>query len=433
MSDTATASQSFSLNLPDWRRDLYEELHARPFPFVHGNAQISQISCHHDASGGEGQRRHVQNLCNLFYLQGPTEDASCYYAQIQDYEFRWEMHTEFSSYTFIRHDKEQQPFSKKAVDALPTEWLQSMPGSIVSAVHISVMDMPESMESLDVLRQNFSDQRLIGSKIGENEAQVWTSFLTQEDGFSRFLIHNRLLNKCQMGRLVQRLLEIETYRLFSLLTLPLAKSALSEINRMDEDLCNVVKGIPDINTHAEEKALLKELSGFSANIESLRAKINYRSNATQAYAQLVKKRIQELNEVPHPGLQTLNDFMARRFAPAVRTILSMSDRLDDLSTRIDRATDLIRTKVDLEIEKHNQALLSSLDDRGQRQYRLQRTVEGLSVVAISYYLVELIKLTVPGTRWLGLEINPDDVAVFSVPLILTLMILISRVVRRKLD
>lgn len=433
MSKTATAGQGFTLNLPDWRRDLYEELHARPFPFVHGNAQISQISCHHDESGGEGQRRHVQNLCNLFYLQGPAEDASCFYAQIQDYEFRWEMHTEFSSYTFIRHHEEQRPFSNKAVDALPAEWLQAIPGSIVSAVHISVMQMPESLESLDVLRRNFADQRLIGSKIGDDDAHVWTSFLTQEDGFSRFLIHNRSLNKCQMGRLVQRLLEIETYRLFSLLTLPLAKSALTEINRMDEQLCDVVKGIPDINTHAEEKALLKELSGFSASIESLRAKINYRSNATQAYAQLVKKRIQELDEVAHPGLQTLNDFMARRFAPAVRTILSMSNRLDDLSTRIDRATDLIRTKVDLEIEKHNQTLLSSLDDRGQRQYRLQRTVEGLSVVAISYYLVELIKLTVPGTRWLGLELNPDDVAVFSVPLILTLMLVISRVVRNKLD
>ncbi|MEC8429069.1 MAG: DUF3422 domain-containing protein, partial [Pseudomonadota bacterium] len=291
----------------------------------------------------------------------------------------------------------------------------------------------DEKESLDLLRQNFGDQRLIGSKLGDDQAHVWTSFLTQEDGFSRFLIHNRSLNKCEMGRVVQRLLEIETYRLFSLLTLPLAKSALCEINRMDEALCNAVKDIPDINTHAEEKELLKQLSGFSANIESLRAKINYRSNATQAYAQLVKKRIQELNEVPHPGLQTLNDFMARRFAPAVRTILSMSDRLDDLSTRIDRATDLIRTKVDLEIERQNQSLLSSLDDRGQRQYRLQRTVEGLSVVAISYYLVELIKLTVPGTRWLGLDISPDDVAVFSVPLILTTMIIVSRVVRRKLD
>ncbi|GAA5317747.1 MAG: DUF3422 domain-containing protein [Candidatus Pelagadaptatus aseana] len=429
----ANTSENFSVALPSWRQELYEELHARPFPFIQGDAQVSQLACRHDIGGGELARQHLSVLCQRYELPLPEEDASCLYVKTDDFELRWEMHTEFCSYTFIGSRIEAVPFAKTAIELLPAEWLRGIPGEVVSAAHVSVMAMPDELDSLDILRQHFEEQRLIGSRIGDDRAHIWTSFLAKQDGFSRFLIHNKSLNKCEMGRLVQRLLEIETYRLFSLLSLPLAKESLPQINRMDEALCEAVKDVSSINGHAEEKALLQKLTDFSTEIESLRARINFRSNATQAYARLVKKRIDELAEVRHPGLQSLDDFLGRRFAPAVRTIAGMSKRLDDLSTRIDRATDLIRTRVDLEIEHQNQKLLSSLNERGRRQYRLQKTVEGLSVVAISYYLVELIKLTVPGSRWLGLDVNPDDVAVFTVPLILTVMILVSRSIRNRMD
>ena len=184
---------------------------------------------------------------------------------------------------------------------------------------------------------------------------------------------------------------------------------------------------------AAEKYLLEKLFRFSAEIENLRAKVSYRSSATLAYAELVDKRLSELNEDNQKGFQSLGGFLERRFYPAIRTISSVNSRLECLSTRIDRTTDLIRTKVDLELERRSQSLLSSLNNRSHRQYRLQRTIEGLSVVAISYYLVELIKLTVPGSRWLGLELNPDDVAVFTAPLILLSAVIVSGVIRRRLS
>lgn len=426
-------SENFSVPLPSWRQELYEELHARPFPFIQGDAQVSQLACRHEINEGDLERQHLRELCAQFDLPGPEDDASCFYTKMGMFELRWEMHTEFSTYTFIRNETEAEPFAKTAIELLPNDWLKAIPGEVVSAAHVSVMAMPEQLDSLDILRQHFEEQRLIGSRIGDDRAHIWTSFLAKRDGFSRFLIHNSSLNKCEMGRLVQRLLEIETYRLFSLLSLPLAKQALPKINHMDDVLCEVVKEVSSLDGHAEEKELLQKLTELSTEIESLRASINFRANATHAYARLVKKRIDELGEVRHPGLQSLDDFLGRRFAPAVRTISSMSRRLDDMSTRIDRATDLIRTRVDLEIENQNQKLLSSLDERGRRQYRLQQTVESLSVVAISYYLVELIKLTVPGTRWLGWEVSADDVAVFTVPLILTMMIIVSRIIRKKID
>jgi uncharacterized membrane-anchored protein len=423
----------FSVPLSSARRDLYEELHARPFPFLLDPSQISQISYSHEGFSKQAQIAHIKILCERYKMAPPTGKDSCFYVTVEDLELRWESHTEFSTYTFISRTHEQRPFETKAINRFPKDWLKLITGDIVSAVHISVMELPEKTPGPQILRENFSGQRLIGSTVDDQQAHVWTSFLTQADGFAQILIYNRSMNECEMGRLVQRLLEIETYRLFSLLTLPLVKQSLPQLDALEIEMGDAITSIPELNSHADEKYLLEKLFRFSAEIENLRAKVSYRSSATLAYAELVDKRLSELNEDNQKGFQSLGGFLERRFYPAIRTISSVNSRLECLSTRIDRTTDLIRTKVDLELERRSQSLLSSLNNRSHRQYRLQRTIEGLSVVAISYYLVELIKLTVPGSRWLGLELNPDDVAVFTAPLILLSAVIVSGVIRRRLS
>lgn len=82
--------------------------------------------------------------------------------------------------------------------------------------------------------------------------------------------------------------------------------------------------------------------------------------------------------------------MMRRYAPAMRTVSSAERRLDAMSSRSIRASNLLRTRVDVERSAQNQVLLESMDRRSDLQLRLQRTVEGLSVVAISYYAVSLV-------------------------------------------
>ena len=74
----------------------------------------------------------------------------------------------------------------------------------------------------------------------------------------------------------------------------------------------------------------------------------------------------------------------------MRTVASAEDRLRAMIERTRRAADLLRTRVDVERSAQNQALLERMDRRADLQLRLQHTVEGLSVVAISYYAVGLI-------------------------------------------
>ena len=81
--------------------------------------------------------------------------------------------------------------------------------------------------------------------------------------------------------------------------------------------------------------------------------------------------------------------MLRRFEPAMRTVKSAEKRLEALASRARRAGELLRTRVDVERSAQNQALLASMDRRADLALRLQHTVEGLSVVAISYYAVSL--------------------------------------------
>jgi uncharacterized membrane-anchored protein len=129
--------------------------------------------------------------------------------------------------------------------------------------------------------------------------------------------------------------------------------------------------------------------GVSAELERLEVASSFRFGATRAYEALVHDRISVLREVRVGGRQTLAEFMRRRFDPAMRTVRAADERLKVLSERAMRAGQLLSTQVEVARSAQNQALLASMDRRADTQLRLQRTVEGLSVVAISYYAVGL--------------------------------------------
>jgi uncharacterized membrane-anchored protein len=139
-----------------------------------------------------------------------------------------------------------------------------------------------------------------------------------------------------------------------------------------------------------DSALLDELCDLAARVQSIIARTAYRMSATAAYAQIVHDRLTALAATSLPGFQTLEEFNDRRFLPAMRTCASFSMRLEALSVQIERATALLRTRVEMTLQTQNSALLHSMDDNAARQLRLQHVVEGLSVVAVSYYAVGLV-------------------------------------------
>jgi uncharacterized membrane-anchored protein len=421
-----------ALDVPAWRRNLYDELHARPFPVLPTPVRVSHIAVlpADGAVVGELEFTHLTALCARYNVPAPARDESCFYREFGDFELRWEKHTEFCTWTVLRRGSDPQPMRNTPLAALPSDWLAALPGRIVAAVHVAIAQRHVPMPSRDELRVHFDGHRMIGSHVYEGRAEVWTAFRLHDDGFGRFLVFHDDLNPCETGRLVQQLLELETYRLMALLTLPLVRECQPELSAMDVDLASVVTRLTGNET---ERDLLDRLARYAARLEQLRARLNYRLAATRAYYALVMKRIEQLRISEMRGLQTTAYFLDRRLTPAVRTCEAVADRLDDLSQRIDRAAELIRTRVDLSIEEQNQTLLASMDRRSHLQLRLQQAVEGLSVAAISYYVVQLVHDVAEGLPHFGVQVDAAVVTAVSVPVVLASVVALVVMLRRRVD
>lgn len=401
-----------ALQVHPWRSSLYEELHNRPSPIIEGECQIT----HFTVMLGEQRQavyEHVVDLCKRFSVPAPAEGSSCLYLDFGGFELRWERHLEFANFTFICPKVE--PFSNDALSFIPKDWLASMPGNVVVALHLALVDQEPDEEQL---HRWFEGQRWNGSQVANGRGAAWTAFKLHSDGFGRMVAKGNLLNAYQKGRLVQRLIEIETYRLMALLGLPVARELNPAISKIEDDLAALNKRIAVIENDADEKALLTDLSQLAAEIEQHRSDTNFRFSATRAYFDLVNDRLHQLHESEMDGVQTLQEFLERRLTPGIKTCQSVRDRLEDLSRRIHRTTSLLRTRVELSIEAQNQTLLSSMNRRSHLQLRLQQTVEGLSVVAIAYYILALMGYGFDAISAAGIAINKDIATGIALPVVL---------------
>jgi len=230
---------------------------------------------------------------------------------------------------------------------------------------------------------------------------------------------------------VQRLLEIETYRIMALLGLPVARSTAAMLGSAERELAEITSLMAQDSTH-DEPALLVRLTRLAATVESEVAENSFRFGASRAYYDLTRRRIAELREERLAGIQTIEEFMGRRLAPAMATCTSVEKRLLDLSERIARASDLLRTRVDIEREQQNQALLASMNHRARMQLRLQQTVEGLSIAAITYYVVGLVGYAAKALKEAGVPLSVELVTGASIPFVVLAIWLAVRRVRKHL-
>lgn len=425
---------TLALNFHEHRSKLFNELHTRPFPVIRSPARISSMTILHAKDEQESNRtrvleyQHICDLCQRFSAPPPTEDATCYYQDFGGFEFRWESHTEFSTYTFIHH-LESRPFERTGLSPLPEDWLSKVPGKVISGLHIEVEPYQDDL-SIEAQREHFEGQRLISSFVHNEQAQIWTSYRIHNDNMGRFLIYNKSLNPCQTGRLVRRILELETYRMMTLIAFPLAKEIAPDIRIMNLELATIIREIKEIKNLEDERRLMGALSAISANIEQLISDTHYRFSATEAYYRIAKSRIAELEETEVCGLQTMDEFLSRRLKPAYFTCDTVARDLEELSTRIDRASELLRTRMSLTIESQNQGLLQSMNRRGKLQLRMQQAVEGLSVAAISYYLVGLVKYAAESAQGLGLINSTYPIIGVAVPVAILTSVLGLRQIKK---
>ncbi|MCV6611987.1 MAG: DUF3422 domain-containing protein [Amphritea sp.] len=412
----------------------YADLHTRPFQVANRPLRVSHISfLHGDDSAYEREFDHLRELCQRYSINPPQEGDSCFYQNFGEFEVRWERHTEFSTYSFTVYGEDTEPFRHPPVSMIPSDWIAKVPGEVISAVHIEVQNsLPDQLPDRETLRQYFEGQRLIASSLRDGAATVWSALRLHSDSFNRILVLNNTLTECQMGRVLRALLELEAYRNMMLLAFPEAQGVSRRVSHMESQLARLVREISGHRVPEEEQRQLTELSDLAAAIAELIAASRYRFDAGRAYYQMVQSRLEELEEGEINGLQTIAAFVDRRLSPALRTVEAAKNRLDDLAGRVDRASDFLRTRIDMAIEAQNQALLKSMDRRAQMQFSLQQTVEGLSVVVISYYILALMGYLLNAAYSYDLGFSKDRTIALMLPVVLFSVWILSRRLKKKI-
>ncbi len=413
-----------------FRLTLADEVHARPAEPLEPPVRASYIAVLIDPADRAKERAHLETLCLQYGLAPPPADAVHFRAQIGDARLKWERHGEFSAITVFTPGLSSRPFSEPAANALPTGWLAALPGHTIAASHAKLIAAAPAPLSDAQLAEHFEGNIVVGAEVGEGAGIAYTDFRIHADGFSRFLVCTRSFTPRQAGRMLQRLFEIEAYRMMALLALPLARRLSPRASAIEQALGQLTDRLAADNS--DDEALLHELTRLSAEVERERAAGQFRFSACTAYNTLVATRVSELREKRLAGMQPIEEFMARRLNPAIATCESVARRLQDLSERVARVSALLTTRIEIARERQNQALLSSMDRRAKLQLRLQQTVEGLSVAAITYYAAGLVGYGAKGAKAGGMKLDPDLVVGIAIPVIAVVVLLGLRRVHKSL-
>ena len=384
------------------RYALANELHARPFPALEANSRAVHLAILREGDKG-ADLAHLNALLDRFGAQHPGAGATHYFADLGPFRLKWEQHTEFVTYTLFVPGLNGRAFDPVDQENFPADWLASVPGSCITAALVRVEAQGEDDQSIrQKLRDWFVPESLAVAEVAEQSAVIAGDFRIDPAGMMRFAVFvQQGTGPRRIGRVVQRLCEIETYKAMSMLGFATAKEMARDLDAIDARLGDLTEQMRGQGRGADKT--LDALLEIAAELESLEARSSFRFSGTRAYAALVGQRIAVLQETRFQGRQLFSDFMARRFDPAMRTVQSTKARLDNMAGRAMRAGELLRTRVDVERSAQNRDVLASMDRRAALQLRLQKTVEGLSVVAVSYYAVNLASYFLyPGASWLGL-------------------------------
>lgn len=421
------------------RTVLHEEVHARPpvalWPRDRILNQAFMLSGH--------DRQKQMDWVNLLSSQSkqtidPNHGQTFRIIELKPAPHRviikWELHGEFSSISAIVqqneliHDAPILTRQKLEQDvntllaSLQVPPIHESGGLRIAAIDIAFED--RAMFSGATEASNFfPGSTILGSTIlSTQKAQVWTDLQVNEDGYISYLVPHAGIGSRQAGRVARRITEIEIYRMASMLAFPVAKGLSGPLRNAEAELSELSKQIStararDDSTHDQDGEFLERISALASKIEEWISEHGLRFTAAEAYSQLVEKNINELNETSLPGVQTLSEFMDRRFAPAMSTCAWTQRRLRELSDRISRTTQILRTRIEYVNESQTQELLASMDRRAKLQLRLQETVEGLSVLVLTYYAVSLIIYMAKGAKELGLMVPAELIGGASAPII----------------
>jgi uncharacterized membrane-anchored protein len=403
---------------------IHNEVHARPSTTIGLPAMVIYLAVLNEKVSRNDEYIHLCLLPNQQSLSVELINGNFLWLQLPNYSLKWERHTEFTCYTIVQPlDKDIQSSDDPNIFfnlKLPANWLHTVPGTTIAAIKMAMLhgDISKPNESLDSAKNWLGNQSIVASLVGNtSHSLAVTDFMLDDNGFENMVVITpQQTTEMRAGRVSQRLIELETYRLMALRGFPIAKQLATFLAQSDKSLAEITSQLE--NKSSSDQELLDRLILLASEIECAITGNTFCFSATRAYDELVVQRIAELRERSIHGTQTIGDFMQRRLSPAIATVAYTAERLASLSERISRVSELLHTRVDVTTEAQNQQLLEKLTRGQELQLRLQATVEGLSIAAISYYVVSLIYYLAKALKAYGLPIHIEIFTGALIPIVL---------------
>jgi uncharacterized membrane-anchored protein len=417
----------------DSRERVLGEVHARPVVPISGPKRILHFAFMTEQAAAEAARAALATLCRERGVAGPPPGAKHHRVALSPAVLRWEHHGEFVTYTW---EFAQEPAKARTIDARQYAFRPSaselayvmrllpLPGPLLVAVDLQFTKAAPLRTSWQEL---FEASGLVASEVFGREAVVATDFRSDANGFVRLLVLDSKLTPVEAGTLVQRLLEIETYRTLALLGLPKAQDMGPEIRRIEIELPRLVQLMRESEGFEASRQLLDRLTALAADLEAGAAQSLFRFGATRAYYELLTERLDSLAETALPNLPTVAAFLARRLTPAIRTCASVEARQDNLSRKLSRAAQLLRARVDIDLESQNRDLLRTMGERVDLQIRMQQAVKWISFAASTYYIAAILHLIFEGIHQ---KVDWFDAFIATAIAIPLAMIFVAWVLRR---
>tara|TARA_E500000178_G_scaffold286395_1_gene288170 strand:- start:1302 stop:2561 length:1260 start_codon:yes stop_codon:yes gene_type:complete len=399
----------------DWRlNEVTDELNARPFPRFGLPTNIFRL-----CAAGPGAFASIQATLSELLPDvdwDTAEQGKLIRGTLGDLRVNIERHTEFVSVTIIDAGGGADGSGQSAAKHLPEDWAQRLSADIVVAV-----------DCLCRPRGAGTEGWTCASQLEGGLASAFFDFKVAEDGHTKiYLEFDAQTDVRDIGRVALQVLEIETYRSFAALGLPDARAAQTE-------LIGIAERIPQTPIGFDDPALAEErfgaLSTLAAELEEIWRATSFRFSACQAYWALVQARLTSLQESPLDSRLTVGAFLERRLRPAVATYQSTERQRHDLAEQVGNMATFLQTRIELGLQRQNAELLASLNRGTERQLRLQRTVEGVSVVAISYYTVNL---SLYPAAWLVDRFPVIDPTMVRAALVATIVPVVWLLIRRLL-
>lgn len=411
------------------RAAVLGEVHARPFIPIATPRRLLHFAFATAGDAGRLDRAALADFCARRGLDPLKPGAKHHRIALGGATLRWEQHSEFTTYTWELASESATPFHPAASSLAAPMTSLPQPGPLLVALDLHLL--ADSKGNPIAVERLFDRASLAAAENSEGDALFATDFQPDAAGFVRILVLDRGLGPERAGALVQRIVELETYRTLALLGLPEAQRLSPSISHIENRLAEVTEEMRRTEHLVDNHRLLDELTELAAELEAGAAASLFRFGASRAYNEIVQLRLATIGERKVDSLPTWSSFLARRMAPALRTCATTEERQDNLSRKLARAANLLRTRVDVELEQQNRDLLKSMNERTRLQLRLQTTVEGLSVAAVSYYVVALFGYLVKGAQDEGVPVNISLATALFVPVAVLAIWFLVRRIRRK--